>query len=421
MKEQDYLDQNLRELFKSAELRLHMPADRKANVLNELLGEPTMFSESERSRMPWIKLAVAAMVLLAIVLGICLMDGAGVAFADILENIQQRGYTFTYWSRQKDGELKEMGRGMVLQPGLIRWDMPDDQWKGLALVADAINHQMRWVTTTGKDLGEVKMPGEVQEDPNRYQSEQNFMFGPVEELWGLVDGTEESLGSTTRDGVEVVGYRVEKPLKFQGEEGMSIYTIWADASTAMPHEVTIETRDPAGKDDGLHLVLTNFDFTADIDESLFGLGPAEEPKPIDEAKFIVRPGVGMSELPLGADQAKITEVLGQPDFKIGDQVYQYTGLAVIARDGKVYAFHCGDIGKTDSQHVKKCIVRTREGIGMGSTAQDVARTYGQPDNRREVKVIEGGVQWLYRSTGTVFGFHSGKVHFMLFQQPIQKK
>lgn len=598
MKEQDYLDQNLRELFKSTELRLHMPADRKADVLNELLEEPTIFSEGERDRVPRIKLAVAAMVLLAIVLGICLLNGSGVAFAEILENLQQRGYIFTYWSRQENGEPKEMGRGMVLQPGLIRWDMPADQWKGLALVVDAINHQIRWVTKAGKNLGEVQMPEEVQEDPNRYQSELNFMLSPIEELWGLVDGTEESLGSTTKDGVDVVGYRVEKPFKFRGQEGRFIYTIWANASTAMPHEVTIEVRDPTGKDDGFHLLLTHFDFDVDIDETLFGLGPSQEPEDVKEDMFIIQPGVGMGELLFGSDQAKVTEILGQPDFMVGDGLYQYTGLVVvaregkvysfqcgdtkgpgtrhgeqcpcrttegigvgsweqdivtaygeptlrtttqrgdarigyrskgmgfilrddkvyfmsfgiprqdrenqsqektdqetdtnkvlgreqektiaqeheqsasaekdegpfifefgvgmgrlklgadeamitgilgkpdfmvgkglyqytgllvIARDGKVYAFHCGDGNKSNSQHVAKCIVRTREGIGMGSTEQDVVNAYGQPDDERDVKLLKGAVRWLYRSKGTIFGLHGGKVHYMIFQQPIQKK
>ena len=69
MKNQDYLDRNLRELFKSVEPQLHMPADRRAEVLDQLLQEAEMSTEYERTRIPWIKLAVAATVLLAVVLG----------------------------------------------------------------------------------------------------------------------------------------------------------------------------------------------------------------------------------------------------------------------------------------------------------------------------------------------------------------
>ena len=277
MKERDYLDHNLRELFKSAEPQLHIPTDRKAEILDQLLQEAEMSTEYERTRIPWIKLAIAATLLLAVVLGFSLMDkSGGVAFADILENLQQRGYTFTYWVAQEDGELKKAGRGMVLQPGLIRWDMPADQAKGLAIVTDAINHKTRWVTTTGKDLGEIEMPKDVQDASNRYDSTQNFMLGPVDELWGLVDGTEESLGEATMDGVDVVGYRVERTFEFRGQKGTFIYTIWANASTAMPHEMMMETRDPTGKEEGFNIVLRDFDFETDIDESLFGLGPVPE-------------------------------------------------------------------------------------------------------------------------------------------------
>ena len=348
------------------------------------------------------------------------MNQSGVAFADILENLQQRGYTFTYWVAQEDGELKKMGRGMVLQPGLIRWDMPDDQSKGLAIVTDAINHKTRWVTTTGKDLGEIEMPKDIQDDPNRYDSTQNFMLGPVEELWGLVDGTEESLGEGSKHGVDVTGYRVEKAFELRGQKGTFIYTIWANASTAMPHEVTIEITDPTGKEEGFETVLRNFDFNADIDESLFGLGPSQEPEDVNEELFIIQPGVGMGDLLFGADEAKIEETLGPPDFMEGEELYQYTGLVVSAREEKVYAFHCGDIGKSDSPYVTGCIVRTAEGIRMGSTEQDVINAYGEPAAKRNVRLLQGAERWHYRSTGTVFSLYDGKVHYMLFQQPRQR-
>ena len=86
MKRQDYSDHNLKELFKYTELKLHMPADRKTNVLNRLLQQAETPTEYERAPVSWIKWAAAAMVTLAVILGsISLMDKSGVAFADILE------------------------------------------------------------------------------------------------------------------------------------------------------------------------------------------------------------------------------------------------------------------------------------------------------------------------------------------------
>jgi hypothetical protein len=216
-----------------------------------------------------------------------------------------------------------------------------------------------------------------------------------------------------------VGYRVEKPLEFRGQKGTFIYTVWANASTAMPHEVTIEVRDPTGKDDEFHLLLTDFDFDADIDESLFGLGPSQEPEDVKEDLFIIQPGVGMGELLFGTDQAKVTEVLGKPDFMAGDGLYQYTGLVVVARDGKVYSFQCGDGNGPGTRHAEQCPCRTTEGIGVGSSKQDIVAVYGEPTRRTTTQ--RGDTRIGYRSKGMGFMLRDDKVYFMSFGIPRQDR
>lgn len=418
MKKRDYLDHNLKELLTSTKPCLHMPADRKADVLSRLLQKAATSTEDERASMSWIKWAVAAMVLLAVVFSICFLDKSGVAFADILKNLQQRGYTFTYWSRQEDGELKEMGRGMVLQPGLIRWDIPHDQWEGLAIVVDAINHKTRWVTTTGKDLGEAQMPKEAQNDPNRYQSQQNFLLSPVETLWELIDGTEQSLGRTTKDDIEVIGYRVEKTLEVLNQKAAFIYTIWANVSTGLPYEVTMEVKDLTGENGDFVILLRDFNFDAAVDESLFGLNSNQEPEDVNDALFIVHPGVGMGELHLGDPSDKVTKILGKPDFMIGEGLYQYTGLVVVAREGKVYSFQGGDANGPGTRHAQQCRLRTAEGVGMGSSEQEIVEVYGEPTRRT---IQQGDVHIGYRSKGMGFILRDNKVYLMSFGNPRQKK
>jgi outer membrane lipoprotein-sorting protein len=419
MKTQDYLDHNLNELFKGAELKLHMPADRKTQALNRLLQQAETPAEYQRARVPWIKFAAAAMVLLAVVLSrISLMDKSGVAFADILENIQQRGYTFTYWSKHGEGGLREIGRGMVLQPGLIRWDMPEDQVRGLAIVVDAIHHKTRWVTTAGKNLGEIQMPNEAQDDPNRYDTTQNFLFGPVEALWGLVDGTEQSLGEATKDGVEVIGYRVEKALEVLKTKGTVIYTIWANASTALPHEVTMEIKDFRGENGEDILLLRDFDFDTEIYRSLFGLDPTPESEDVDEDIFIIQPGVGIGELHFGDPSDNVTKILGEPDFMMGDWLYQYTGLAVVVREGKVYSFQGGDAKGPETRHAQQCRLRTSEGIGMGSSEQEIVEVYGEPTRRT---TRQGDVSIVYRNKGMGFTLRGDKVYLMSFGIPREQK
>ena len=419
MKRQDYLDHNLNELFKCSELKLHMPADRKTEALNRLLQQAETPTEYERARVPWIKFAAAAMVLLAVILSsISLMDRSGVAFADILENFQQRGYTFAYWSKHGEGDLRKIGRGMVLQPGLIRWDMPEDQVRGLAIVVDAIHHKTRWVTTTGKNLGETQMPEEAQDDPNRYDSTQNFLFGPVEALWGLVDGTEQSLGEATKNGVEVIGYRVEKALEVLNAKATVIYTIWANASTALPHEVTMEITGSGAENGEDILLLRDFDFDTEIDRSLFGLDPDPEPEDVDEDIVIMQPGVGIGELHLGDPSDKVAKILGQPDFMMGDWLYQYTGLAVVVREGKVYSFQGGDAKGPETRHAQQCRLRTAEGIGIGSSEHEIVEVYGEPTRRT---TRQGDVSIVYRNKGMGFTLRGDKVYLMSFGIPREQK
>jgi len=362
----------------------------------------------------WLGLA-AAVLLLGLVIGglFLLRSSGGVAFAEVLEGLQKRGYAFTYWSRQDSGELQKMGNGMVLQPGLVRWDMPGESFQGLALVVDGLSHTMRWVTKAGKDLGAVDVPEEMQES-----GEQFLLFRPVENLWGIVDGTQEALGTERRDGLEVTGYRVEQPFEIEGQDGAFIYTIWANTATGLPHEVNIAIVDPNGQREDDVTVLRDFDFDAAIDETLFGLGPEPIVEDSDDSLFVVRPGVGMGDLLLGDADSSIVEVLGDPDFKMGDQIYQYAGFAVIAREGKVYSFQCGDAKGPGSRHWEECPCRTEEGIGIGSSEQDILEAYGEPNMRPP---SQDKTVLFYRSTGTSFMLRENEVFFMAFQKPRDAK
>ncbi len=409
MSPKDYLDDNLEALLKSTEPQLRMPPNRKAEILNELLAQPVPSAGGRMRHLKWYGSAIAALIALVVVGSYLLRGSSSVVFAEVLEGLQERGYTFTYWSVQDDGDLQMMGRGMVLQPRLVRWDMPDGQFQGLAIVFDGSNHTARWVTTSGKDFGEVELPKEMREP-----SDQFLLFRPVERLWDIVDGTEEQLGVETRDGVEVAGYRVEESFEIKGQRGLFVYTIWADTATSLPHEVSIATVDPNGQQEGEVTVLREFDFDAAIDETLFGLGEEPAVEDINDGLFVVQPGVGMGDLLLGGPDSRIVEVLGEPEFKMGDQIYQYAGFAVVARDGKVYSFQCGDAKGPGSRHWEQCRCRTAEGIGIGSSEEDIRETYGEPSRRR---TSQEGVTIVHKEQNMAFFLKDNEVYFMSFNEP----
>lgn len=135
-------------------------------------------------------------------------------------------------------------------------------------------------------------------------------------------------------------------------------------------------------------------------------------------KFIVEPGVGIGEVHFGDRLDKAKQIMGKPTFQ-QENVLQYSGLAITARDGNVLMIACGDMNKPDSKHVKECPYKTTEGIGMGSSMQEVIQAYGEPVRKRVNRVIPGAVTIGYSAKGMSIGLHNDKVYFMTFQKPRQ--
>jgi len=358
----------------------------------------------------WIKLAIAAMIIGCVTLGMLWVSPSSTAFAQVLEHLQERGYRFTYWHQDPNGNLERMGRAMVLQPGLLRWDMPGDQWQGLAIVFDTISDETRWVTLEGKKLGTVDVPDFVSSDTIIFSK-------PIETLWNLADGNETPLGNKVMDGIAVTGFRTGQTLEFKEEKAQIIYTIWADLETGVPHEVRMEIVDPTAELEHEVTVFRDFDFDTTIDETLFGLGPETPVEEPNDGRFIIKPLVGMGELRLGDALDKIETALGKPDFKMGDTFYQYAGFVVIIQESKVYAIHCGDTNGADTRFVKNCFCKTAEGIGMGSTEEAIKAAYGEPDRKIDDHPLKGGFALVYRAKGISFGLYNNKVHFISVQTP----
>jgi len=356
----------------------------------------------------WVKYAIAAMIIGCVTLGMLWMSPSSTAFAQVLEHLQKRGYRFTYWQQDPNGTQNKLGQAIVLQPGLLRWDMPGDQWQGLALVFDTIRDETRWVTLEGKNLGTVDVPELMSSDLNIFSQ-------PIETLWNLADGNEIPLGDETMDGVKVTGFSTEQTLEFKGEKGQIMYTIWANTETGVPHEVHMEIEASTGEKNVM--VYRDFDFDTAIDETLFGLGPETPVEVPNDGRFVIKPLAGMGELNLGDSPEKIELALGKPDFKMGDTIFQYGGFVVNVRDGKVYTIMCGDATGADTRFVKHCFCKTAEGIGMGSTEQDIKTAYGEPDRKVDNHPLKGGFALAYRAKGLVFGLYNNKVHFIQIQTP----
>jgi len=271
------------------------------------------------------------------------------------------------------------------------------------LVIDTINNRILWVNHDGRIIGDVKRPE---------NSEHKFLQKPIETLWNLRDGSEENLGKKEMDDKEVTGFRIHKEQK----EGVFDIIVWAEEETGLPVEVEIIARESTDKPGIMRIVLRDFEFDVEMDASLFGVSPKETDRPDETGKFIIHPGAGIGQLRFGMTVEQMREILGKPDFTMGDEVFQYPGFAITAREQKIYSIACGSIGDRNSPQVALCKCRTPEGITIGSSKADIVAVYGEPTVKKQSNLDKQVLELGYRKIPAMFFLYDDKVFGMVFQE-----
>jgi hypothetical protein len=214
-----------------------------------------------RSRM--IKLTVAAVIIIAIFVGIShfggSIDGTSVAFGEVLQQIRNSSYNF---------ELTTIGdvvdktyHGMILQSEGLRIDDPED---GVSSITNfnagqvlVLLHRNKIAITEFPDTENLVDSGPFA-----------FFLNSIENLWNLKDGTENSLGAKEIDGQPAVGFEVHQ----KGEDFISDVIIWAHKETGAPIQVEITLHDP----ENIHsvtMIMSKFDLNAKLDKELFSAKP----------------------------------------------------------------------------------------------------------------------------------------------------
>ena len=93
--------------------------------------------------------------------------------------------------------------------------------------------------------------------------------GPLTELNDVLPGDGEPLGDKMIDGQEVTGFRIRRASLVDDLDDHSVWEIWADSETAQVVRVDIHHE----RDQGGRVTLVDFNFDADLDDSLFDLQP----------------------------------------------------------------------------------------------------------------------------------------------------
>jgi hypothetical protein len=105
--------------------------------------------------------------------------------------------------------------------------------------------------------------------------------------------------------------------------------------------------------------------------------------------------------------------LGEPQRRTANALeYTRLGFAVMpGPGGTVEVVMCGDVTGLGGPLVAAFTGRTKEGIGMNSTREDVLKAYGEPTSAEKFR---GGMESLqYAPLGITFTLEGGKVYHMI--------
>jgi outer membrane lipoprotein-sorting protein len=245
------------------------------------------------------KIAAAAVILIVILVGLSRLDssidGAGVAFGDVLQKIQGRSYTFDLTVTTGD-KTSTTVQGSVQEPSRMRFDGSVgshkissivDRSKGKSLI---LFHQFKTC-----QIMDVTIPHRDEHVGGIFA----LYTKPVENLWNLRDGTEEELGQKEIDGQIAEGFRISQEDKYFRYD----ITIWADTKTAVPLLVEMLAKPLADSPGAMKWTMTNFDLDVELAEDLFSLQTPPG--------YTLAHQVGLNELDKGAKRSAEAEKIEQ--------------------------------------------------------------------------------------------------------------
>jgi outer membrane lipoprotein-sorting protein len=199
---------------------------------------------------PITKLAAAAAIIIAVLIGIHLIGGSTPAFAEIVRPfITARSATFKATVSVQSGPT-QASEGMFMEPGRMRQISED----GTTVINDLQQDKMVVLIPT-QNRAIVYELVNIPEDPGELNIFMEIRRR-ILEAQELDDECVEFLGKKEIEGQTAIGYHVQKP-------GLDI-TIWADAKTLLPIRME-NTTGPTT------YAMSDIIFNVELDKSLFSM------------------------------------------------------------------------------------------------------------------------------------------------------
>ena len=202
---------------------------------------------------PVTKIAAAAVIIIAALIGIHQFGASTPAFADIVRPLlTARTATYKMTVNMKDIPAQTI-EGMFMEPSRMRQVMPG----GNIQIIDMPQGQMITLMPAEKKAMIIEMEN-MPEDQQR----QINMFHAIKIL--IQETEDESaafIGEQKIDGVNAIGYHIGI-----GAPNMDM-TIWADAETLLPIRIEYSMGEMMGME--ATVIMSDFIFDVELDESLF--------------------------------------------------------------------------------------------------------------------------------------------------------
>jgi hypothetical protein len=129
--------------------------------------------------------------------------------------------------------------------------------------------------------------------------------------------------------------------------------------------------------------------------------------------MLIEPNISVGKVRVGMSVQQLVAELGEPPRRTANSLeYPKLGFAVMpGPDGIVQVVMCGDVTGLNGPFTKVFSGRTKEGIGMNSSKEDLLKAFGEPTKSER---MQGGLESLqYAETGMTFTLEAGKVHHII--------
>ncbi len=233
----------------------------------------------------------------------------------------------------------------------------------------------------------------------------------------------------TPDGKRYPGLKGKTEWKVGGKSAPVEILVWTDPSTKLPVRMKIIPEPSPSEafvieEAQFDLVLDESKFDQTIPEGYqeFGQQELKEPLSQDEAaKLVIKPGVGVGKVTFGMSRDELVAIMGEPEIdQFGTYLsYPSSGVQFCLTGRRPDRIGLIILNPADAANLKRHDFpgKTVEGIGIGSTREEVIAAFGEPDKESDrVPANVAAQQLYYKDHAIVFGLPGGKV-LQVFMYP----